>query len=70
MKEKSKAALTAIGIYLAFNAAVFGLGYMMRWFSDSSIGHWLEIDKPTKPYVPGVFYILQIIPLMIAYMYY
>lgn len=70
MKEKPKAVLTAIGIYLAFNAALLVLRYIYLWFSDSSIAHWLEIDKPTKPYVPGTFLMLQIFPLMIAYAYY
>ena len=70
MSKKAEAALKAVGIYLAFNALVFGGAYIVRWLFYSRLGHLLEIDKPTKPYVPGTMLMLQIIPLTLAFFYY
>jgi hypothetical protein len=70
VKKKPEAALKAVGVYLAINALIFGGAYIVRWLFSSSIGHWLEIDKPTKPYLPGSLIVLQIFPVMIAYYYY
>ncbi|HET6854062.1 MAG TPA: hypothetical protein VFH46_17285 [Pyrinomonadaceae bacterium] len=70
MKKKSEAALKAICVYLAINALMFGGGYVSRWIYGSSFGHWLEIDKPYKPPVPGGRVILQIFALIVALFYY
>lgn len=70
MKKKTEAALKAMGVYLAFNAFTFGSAYILHRLATSSIGHWLEIDKPTKPYVPGSLLVMQNFPLMIALLYY
>lgn len=70
MKEKTEAILKAIGVFLASDALIFGGAYILRWLFRSSIGHWLEIDKPTRPYVPGTFFAMQIFVAMIAILYY
>lgn len=70
VKKKTKAVLSAIGVYLAFNAATFGGAYILWRVFTSPVGQWLEINKPTKPYVPGSLLVLQIFPLMIAFYYY
>ena len=60
----------AIGLYLAMNGFIFVAMYILRWLITSRVGHWLEIDKPTKAYVPGFFLVYQIILLMMAIFYY
>jgi hypothetical protein len=70
VKKKREAALMAIGLYLALNVFIFGGAYLLHWLFSSSIGHWLQIDRPTKPYVPGSFIVMQIFPLIIAIAYY
>jgi hypothetical protein len=44
--------------------------HILRWVITSSIGHWLEIDKPTRDYVPGFFYVYQIVLLVCAFFIY
>lgn len=70
VKKKTEAALKAIGLYLAMNGFILGAAYILRWLFTSRIGHWLEIDKPTKAYVPGFLLVYQIVLLMIAILYY
>ncbi|HZN08543.1 MAG TPA: hypothetical protein VFB65_17225 [Pyrinomonadaceae bacterium] len=70
VKKKTEAILKAIGVYLAFNAIAL-IGAYIAWLGFTSpVGRWLELNKPTKPYVPGTLFVLQIFPLMIAYYYY
>jgi hypothetical protein len=70
VKKKSEAALKAVCVFVAVNAFMFGGGYVLRWLNSSSIAHWLEIDKPVKPSVPGCLFILQIFALIVAFFYY
>ena len=68
--KKSEAAIKAICLYLGMNAFIIVAVYVLRWLFTSRIGHWLEIDRPAKPYVPGFFLIYQIFLLMVAIFYY
>ena len=68
--KKTEAILKAIGVYLGSNALSFGSAYILWLVFTSPVGQWLDLNKPTKPYVPGSLILLQFIPIMIAIEYY
>ena len=71
LSRKTRAAVKAIGLYLALNAFAFGAAYILVWFFKSPVGHWLELDgKPARPYVPGTIWVGQIFLLIQAFLYY
>ncbi len=39
---------------MGMNVFMIASVYLLRWPFRSPVGHWLEIDKPTKAYVPEV----------------
>jgi len=62
--KKKEAVLKAISLFLGINALVVCSIVVGRWFLRSSLAHWLEMDKPTKPYVPGTLILLELFLLI------
>jgi hypothetical protein len=67
LKNKAEAILKTIGIFVGINAFTFAFAFTWRWIAFSSLGQFLEINKPTKPNPPGglliTLFLLQIFPL-------
>lgn len=70
LSRNGEAALKAIGLTLAMNVGVVVIGFILYWVKISSIAHWLEIDKPTKPYVPGSIAVAEILLLVFLFWYF
>ena len=75
MTKKTEALLKSIGLFVLLNACVFCFLFMFRWFAFSSIGKWLEMNRPIKdPGPKGSFVVIVILiqfaMLMCAVLYY
>lgn len=67
---KTKILLKSFGVFLAVDALMFGSAYIAYRLATSSIGRWLEVDKPTLHSPAGLLYVVHLAPLMIAFFYY
>ena len=67
VNKKAEVFLKTLGLYLAMNACIFAGVYIIPWILSSPVGRSLELNKPTKPYVPGTILVAQIFLLLFAY---
>ena len=65
MTKKTSALLQAIGMFLLVNVVGFGAGFIARW-----LGMKPGVDFRVMPRLPGGFYTIEILMLIIAFLFY
>ena len=66
MTQKTEALLKAAGLFLLVNACAFAFLFMFRWFAFSSIGKWLEMNRPIKDPGPKGSLVVHLILFQVA----